>query len=97
VTISDKNRKRFEGIGLEFIRREITVGNNYYIPIDSATQAEAREWVAEQDDKNREAERIRSVRENRVLRYTFWTLVAAIAAVVVGVLGIVLSLLVEPG
>jgi hypothetical protein len=30
VTISDKSRKRFEGVWLEFIRRELTVGNHQY-------------------------------------------------------------------
>jgi hypothetical protein len=70
---------------------------NYYLPIDQAAQAEAREWVAEQEEKNREAERDRINRETLTLKYTRWTLIAAIAAVVVGVVGIVLSLLVEPG
>ena len=51
MTISDKNRRWFEGIGLDKIRLEITVGNQYYIPIDAAAQAAAREWVAEQEEK----------------------------------------------
>jgi hypothetical protein len=86
VTISDKNRKRFEGIGLEFIKRELTVGNQYYIPIDAPTQAEAREWVAEQEKKIRNKERNRVIRE-------ILTLIAAIAAVAVGIIGVVLSLM----
>ena len=89
VTISDKHRKLFEGIGFEDIRRRVTLGNNYYLPIDQAAQAEAREWVAEQEEKNREAERDRINRETLTLKYTRWTLIAAIAAVVVGVVGIV--------
>jgi t-SNARE complex subunit (syntaxin) len=97
MTISDKNRKLFEGIGFEAIRREVTLGNNYYLPIDQAAQAEAREWVAEQEEKNRVAERIRTARETKVFSYTFWTLIAAIAAVLVGVIGVVVSLLKEPG
>jgi hypothetical protein len=54
MAISEKNRRYFEGVGLEVIRREVTVGYQHYIPIDAATQAEAREWVAEQESKNRE-------------------------------------------
>jgi hypothetical protein len=42
VTISDKNRKLFEGVGLEEIKRELTVGYHKYIPIDAATQAAAQ-------------------------------------------------------
>jgi hypothetical protein len=41
MPVSEKNRKRFEGIGLEMIRRELTVGNVYYLPLDAAAQAEA--------------------------------------------------------
>ena len=55
MTISDKNRKWFEGIGLDKIRLEITVGNYFYTPADPAAQAEAREWVAEQEKEIREA------------------------------------------
>jgi hypothetical protein len=93
VTISDKNRKRFEGIGLEMIRREVTVGNQFYIPIDAATQAEAREWVDEQERQLREVNDARTVREKRTLRYTFWTLIAAIAAVFVGIAGIIVTVM----
>jgi hypothetical protein len=49
MTVSEKNRKFFAGVGLEAIRREVTVGYHKYIPIDNATQAEAREWVAERE------------------------------------------------
>jgi hypothetical protein len=54
VPISEKNRKYFEGIGLDAIKREPTLGNNFYISIDAATQAEAKEWVAEQEEKKRQ-------------------------------------------
>jgi hypothetical protein len=93
VTISDKNRKLFIGVGLEAIRRELTVGNNYHLPTDLASQAAAREWVEEQEREIRDAETARTARENKVLNYTFWTLVAAIAAVVVGVAAIVLPMM----
>jgi hypothetical protein len=88
VTISDHNRKRFEGIGLDFIRRELTVGNNFYLPIDPAMQNDAKEWVAEQEEIIRKAELERTNREKLTLKYTLWTLVAAIVAVVVGIIGI---------
>jgi hypothetical protein len=51
VTISDKNRKRFEGIGLEYIKRELTVGNSYYMNTIEEN-AEAQEWVAGQEEKS---------------------------------------------
>jgi hypothetical protein len=83
VTISDKNRKRFEGIGLEYIRRELTVGNHQYIPIDAPTQAEAREWVVEQEDKIRKTEAQRTCREKVIM---VAAIVAAIAAIIVPVI-----------
>jgi hypothetical protein len=83
--------------GLEAIRRELTVGNNFYLPIDPVMQSEAKEWVAEQEEIIRKAESERISREKLTLKYTLWTLVAAIAAVLVGVIGVVLSLLQEPG
>ena len=48
-------------------------------------------------EKNRrlfhqEAERARVDREKHALQYNFWTLTAAIAAVVVGVIGIIVTL-----
>lgn len=85
MTVSEKNRRFFEGVGLEAIRREVTVGNNYYIPIDPAMQAEAREWVAEREQEIRDADRARTTREKQTLKYTRWTLVAAIAAALVGI------------
>ena len=93
MTVSEKNRKLFEGVGLEFIRRELTVGNNYYIPIDPPTQAEAREWVAEREKEIREAERDRTTCEKLTLNYTLWTLLAAIAAVFVGIVGIIITVM----
>ena len=92
MPISEKNRKRFEGIGLDFIRRELTVGNNFYLPIDPAMQNDAKEWVAEQEII-RKAERERTNREKLTLKYTLWTLLAAIAAVLVGIAGIIVTVM----
>ncbi len=93
MPISEKNRKRFEGIGLDFIRRELTVGNNFYLPIDPAMQNDAKEWVAEQEEIIRKAERERTNREKLTLKYTLWTLLAAIAAVLVGIAGIIVTVM----
>ena len=41
--------------------------------------------VAEQEGKNRETERVRTARENKMLRYTFLTLIAAIVAAVAAI------------
>jgi disulfide bond formation protein DsbB len=80
VTISDKNRKWFEGIGLDKIRLEITVGNQYYIPVDAAAQAEAREWVAEQDAKREQEKREARQREVKTLGWTIAGVLVAIVA-----------------
>jgi hypothetical protein len=93
MTVSENNRKRFEGVGLEVIRREVTVGDYHYIPVDDATRAEAREWVAEREREILEAELARMIREKRTLKYTLWTLLAAIAAVVVGIVAVVVTLM----
>lgn len=53
MTVSDKNRARFEAIGLSAIRRELAVGNSFYLPIDAESQREAREWVVEKLDEGR--------------------------------------------
>ena len=97
MTVSEKNRRFFEGVGLEAIRREVTVGNHYYIPIDPATQAEAREWVAEREQEIRDADRARTTRGKLTLKYTRWTLVAAIAAVLVGIASIVVTVMLAGG
>ena len=93
MTVSEKNRKFFEGVGLEVVRREVTVGVHHFIPIDNATQAEAREWVAEQEAEVRGAELARTTREKLTLKYTRWTLLAAIAAVFVGIAGIIITVM----
>ena len=67
MTVSEKNRKHFAGVGLEVIRREVTVGDYHYIPVDDVTRAEAREWVAEKEKEIREAELARTTREKLTL------------------------------
>ena len=64
-------------IGLEFIKRQLTVGNNYYIPINTATQAEAREWVAEQEARlAKEKDAARAIEAKRFQSIRGWTIAA---------------------
>jgi hypothetical protein len=79
VTISDKNRKRFEGIGLEFIKRELTVGNSYYLRTPEEC-GEGQEWVSEQEEIISKADAEWTKRE-KIIMYA--AIVAAVAAIVV--------------
>lgn len=69
MPISEKNRRRFEGIGFEAVRRELTAGYSRYLPIDATSQAEAKEWVAEKEKEIGETDSARTNREKRSLRY----------------------------
>ena len=70
MAISENNRERFEGVGLEKIRRELTVGDYHYIPVDGTTQAEAREWAAEQEAKlEKEKNDARELEAHRLDRF----------------------------
>ena len=60
MAISENNRKRFEGVGLEKIRCELTVGDYHYIPINDTTRAEAREWAASKSEWKKEKGRARA-------------------------------------
>ena len=92
MAISERNRRLFEGVGFEVIRRELTIGGVQYIPIDDATRAEAQEWVTAREKERRDAELARIARERQSLKYMLWTLVAAVAAVIVGIIGIVVTI-----
>ncbi len=48
---------------------------------------------AEREKEIREAERDRTTREKLTLKYTLWTLLAAIAAVLVGIAGIIVTVM----
>jgi hypothetical protein len=87
--ISDANRKRFEGIGLDQIKRELAVGNAYYLS-DEQTRAAAEEWATEQEVREQdrigrlatvEAERFQSSRRWTIANF-FVAIIAAIAAVI---------------
>jgi hypothetical protein len=91
MTISDRNRKLFEGVGLETVRRELATRVYYYLSSGSAESLDqAREWVAEQEKDIEAAEVDKLDREDKLLRYSFWTLVAAIIAAVAAIASIIL-------
>ena len=83
MAISENNRERFEGVGLEKIRRELTVGDYHYIPVDDTTQAEAREWAAEQEAKlEKEKNDARELEAHRFRSVLGWTSAGVIVTVV---------------
>jgi hypothetical protein len=91
MTISDRNRKLFEGVGLETVRRKLATRVFYYLSSGSAESLDqAREWVAEQEKDIEDAEADKLDREDRLLRYSFWTLVAAIIAAIAAIASIIL-------
>jgi hypothetical protein len=91
MTISDRNRKLFDGVGLETVRRELASRVYYYLSSGSAESLEqAREWVAEQEKKIEDTEADKLDREDKLLCYSFWTLVAVIIAAVAAVASIIL-------
>jgi hypothetical protein len=53
MTVSDRYRARFEGIGLPRIRRELTVGSAAFLGNNEDTRRQAREWVEEKLEEER--------------------------------------------
>jgi hypothetical protein len=91
MAIPDRDRARYEAIGLHAIRRELEVGNVQYL--HGAVQREqAREWVAEQVAKEELQAQARRAREDKTYHYVQWTFFAALAAVIVGVIGVIVTL-----
>ena len=91
MLVLEDNIGRVQGIGLDEIGRELVIGNFPNIPIYETTRAEALEWGSERGRKIQEVGRTR--REKEGLQYAERTLLAAIAALIVGVIGVVISLL----
>ena len=91
MRVSEDNIGRVQGIGLDEIGRELVIGNFPNIPIYETTSAEALERGWERGSKIQEVGRTR--REKEGLQYAERTLLAAIAALIVGVIGVVISLL----
>jgi len=54
MTISDKNRARFEGIGVDLIQRDLASGGKAYIGRRRTDRCEAEEWANQLDTVNRE-------------------------------------------
>ena len=92
MVISDKYRARFEGIGLDEIRRELWANSNEYLHGEEQ-RSQASEWVAEQEAELKNEIKSCRVREDQTYRYVQWTFFAALAAVVVGIIGVVVTLL----
>src|SRR6476660_727256 len=92
MLVLEHNIGRVQGIGLDEIRRELVIGNFPNIPIYETTRAEALlEWGSERGREIQEVGRAR--REKEGLQYAQRTLLAAIAALIVGIIGVVISLL----
>ena len=91
MLVLEDNIGRVQGIGLDEIRRELVIGNFPNIPIYETTRAEALEWGSERGREIQEVGRAR--REKEGLQYAERTLLAAIAALIVGIIGVVISLL----
>jgi hypothetical protein len=82
MAISDESCARFEGIGVEPIRRELAVGNVFYLH-GPEMRRQAQEWVVEQDAKL--AEGTKSGRRIENIKYfvaLFVSVVAAVAAMI---------------
>jgi len=53
MPISDLNRARFEGIGIDLIRRDLAAGGTAYIGRRQNDRLEAEKWVKLFDAENR--------------------------------------------
>jgi len=90
MTISDKNRRLFEDIGITAIRRELAAGGIQYLGIDDAKRNEAREWVQEAvcDEQSKRAARER-LEQQRFNVIRMWTITAALAGIVAAVAAVI--------
>jgi hypothetical protein len=77
---------RFEGIGEATVRSDLQLRNGVGVGISGDPMMQvAFKWL-------RDKERQREGRDNKTFSYVKWTYYAAVAAVVVGVIGIVVGL-----
>jgi hypothetical protein len=79
MPISDSNRARFEGIGLDLIRRELSVGSAQFVQIDDDSRRQAREWVTEQ----------LAIRQRQEKSGRIWMTVGTVAAIVAAIAGLI--------
>jgi hypothetical protein len=91
MLVLEDNIGRVLGIGLDEIRRELVIGNFPNMPIYETTRAEALEWSSERGREIQEVGRAHREKEGR--QYAQRTLLGAISALIVGVIGVVISLL----
>ena len=63
MLVSEDNKGRVQGIGLDEIRRELVIGNFPNIPIYETTRAEALEWGSELGREIQEVGRTRPEKE----------------------------------
>ena len=82
MAIPDRDRSRYEAIGLTAIRRELEVGNVQYLH-GEVQRRQAREWVVEQEAKaQEERENARRLENRRFIASLFVSIIAAVAAVI---------------
>jgi nitrate reductase NapE component len=92
MAISEENRKRFEAITLPEIRRELVVGNVKYLRVSHGGERDqAQEWVTEQEAKIAQETEARKKQEADAFRVANLTLWAAVAAVLVGIIGVMVT------
>jgi hypothetical protein len=90
VTISDKNRARFEDIGFELIYRELALGDFTFLGIGAEVRSQAKEWVEEKQTEIRtQREAARELETKRFETIRRWTIVAAVASVIAALAGLV--------
>jgi hypothetical protein len=90
VTISDKNRARFEEIGFELIHRELALGDFTFLGIGAEVRSQAKEWVEEKQAEIRnQREAARELETNRFETLRRWTIVAAVASIIAALAGLI--------
>jgi hypothetical protein len=82
MAIPDRDRSRYEAIGLTAIRRELEVGNVQYLH-GEVQRRQAREWVVEEVAKaEKETKRARKIEAVRFYAGLLVGIIAAIGAVI---------------
>jgi len=82
MAIPDRDRSRYEAIGLTAIRRELEVGNVQYLHGD-VQRRQAREWVDEETAKaEKETRKTRRLETTKFVASLLVGIVAAVAAMI---------------
>jgi hypothetical protein len=85
MAIPEQDRARLEAIGFTAVRRELEVGNVYYLHGD-VQRRQAREWVAE---KEAEAEQERRKARRLATAGLVVSIVGAVAAIIAAVAAVI--------